>query len=372
MLIRLATRRLHRVSTQPPFPASNRRSASGFATATRVASLGARSLLEKDPSKLVSGLTQEQVDANPEIAEYLQANFGASDSSDTSNANAQNGIHVPLEIQKEFGVTEEDFQSTSKATLSKKSKQYDDPRVDAGLGTEEQQALNIRVLKTYLRQEEGTKPCNRLRNHHKLIPGILYGSHASAKVNSMQASSKTLLQTPWAELQRELDRFHRRFECRVYDLTVYENENDDTQGSTVHRVIPRNVQRHPVQGKIYCSNFLRYHAGRPIKIPLQFINQEESAALKRDGFIIPVQKHVECFIEEGVRIPDALEVECTGLVLKDVIRMDRVIFPDGVRPTDRVDIENFVVGPVRGGRSAGGADDDDETGDSGGAGEEEE
>jgi large subunit ribosomal protein L25 len=307
-----------------------------------------------DPSRLVSGLTQEQVDANPEIAQYLRANFG---NRNKESITVSNGITVPAEVLREFGVTGEDLaESTTTKKSGKTAKQYGDPSVDAGLGTEEQQALNIRVLRTYLREEEGTKPSNRLRNHHNLIPGILYGGDPASNISSLEASSKSLLKTPWAELQRELDRFHRRFESRVYDLTVYEGE-DDTEGTT-HRVIPRNVQRHPVQGKIYCANFLRYHAGRPIKIPLQLINQEESPALKRDGFIIPVMKHVECFVQEGVRIPDALEVECTGLVLKDIIRMDRVIFPDGVRPTDRVDVENFVVGPVRGGRSAGMADEE--------------
>ena len=356
MLTRLAARRIPRASFRSPSTAT--RSASSFASATTSWSASAPSL-DKDPGQLVSGLTQEQVDANPEIAEYMRVNFGTEQSDDTIN-----GIHIPLEVQKEFGITEEDMQAAKKTETSKPIKQYGDPRVDAGLGTEEQQALNIRVLKTYLRQDEGTKPCNRLRNHHKLIPGILYGSDASANISSMQASSKTLLQTPWAELQRELDRFHRRFESRVYDLTVYENE-DDTEG-TVHRVLPRNVQRHPVQGKIYCSNFLRYHAKRPIKIPLQFINQEESPALKRDGYIIPVGKHAECLVEEGVRIPHHLEVECTGLVVKDVIRMDRVIFPDGVRPTNRVNTETFVVGPVRGGRgSDAGSGDNDGEGDDG-------
>jgi hypothetical protein len=90
-----------------------------------------------------------------------------------------------------------------------------------------------------------------------------------------------------------------------------------------------------------------------------YINQEESAALKRDGYIVPVNKHVECFVEDGVPIPEFLALECTGLQLKDVVRIDRIIFPDGVRPTDRVDVENFVVGPVFGGRS-GGLDDDEE------------
>ena len=129
--------------------------------------------------------------------------------------------------------------------------------MDAGLGTMEQQALNICILKTYLRQEEGTKPCNWLCNHHNLIPGILYGSDATSGINSLQTESKSLLQTPWAKLQQELDCFHCRFECRVYNLTVYEYE-EDTQGIATHQVIPCNVQCHPVQGKIYCANFLRY------------------------------------------------------------------------------------------------------------------
>lgn len=316
------------------------------------------SSLQDDPSALVSGLTKEQVEADAAIAEFLRANF-PKDNKRTDDR-PSNGIAIPPEILREFGV------EPSNDTSLDAKKKYGDPRIDAGLGTEEQQRMNIRVLKTFARTEEGSKSCQRLRCV-AMIPGMLYGGDPTLNINSLQPSSKTLVQTPWAELQRELDRFHRRFECRVYDLTVYENE-DDTEG-TVHRVIPCNVQRHPVQGKIYCANFLRYHAGRPIKLPLQYINQEESPALKRDGFIVPVQKHVECLIQQGVPIPDALEVECTGLVLKDVIRMDRVIFPDGVKPTDRVDVKNFVVGPVQGGRSAMADGDSGEAG-AGGTAEE--
>ncbi len=64
-------------------------------------------------------------------------------------------------------------------------------------------------------------------------------------------------------------------------------------------------------------------------------------------------------MEEGVPIPEAIELECTGVAIKDVLRMDRLIFPDGVRPSDRIDAKNFVVGPVFGGRS-GAVDDADD------------
>uniref|UniRef100_A0A7S4AB09 Large ribosomal subunit protein bL25 L25 domain-containing protein n=1 Tax=Pseudo-nitzschia australis TaxID=44445 RepID=A0A7S4AB09_9STRA len=300
----------------------------------------------EDPGKLVAGLTLEEVKANPEISEYLHSNFD----NEGVNANGEitSGINIPPEVLREFGIEDESYD------VDAPEKKYGEPRVDAGLGNTKQQSLNIRVLKTYLRSEQGSRACRRLRDNN-ILPGILFGSDPTLNILSSNPSSKAFLKTPWPELQRELDRYHRHFESRVYDLTVFENVSD-TEG-TVHRVVPSSVQWHPVQGSIFCANFVRYHAGRPLKIPFKYINEEESPALKRDGFIIPVKKYVECFVEEGVPIPDALEVECTGLHIKDIIRMDRVIFPDGVKPIDRLDITKFVIGPVRGGRGAATADD---------------
>lgn len=299
-----------------------------------------------DPGKLVLGLTPEQVDANPEIKKFLEHNFD-----DSSNEeDGDSGFVIPPEILKEYGITVEPG--------PKEEKVYGAPKVDLGLGTPEQQALNIRTLRTSIRTEEGSNACRRLR-YDRMIPGMLHGGDPNKGINSRNADSKLMLKTPWPELQREMDRFHRQFESRVYDLTVYQDESD-TEG-TAHRVVPTDIQRHPIQGTIYCANFVRYHAGRPVKLPIVYINQEESPALKRDGFIVPVNKYVECFVEEGAPIPEKLELECTGVQLKDVLRMDRLIFPAGVRPTDRIDPKKFVIGPVLGGR--GGDSDDTEEGD---------
>lgn len=209
--------------------------------------------------------------------------------------------------------------------------------------------LNIRPIYTYKRcpeTEEGTRACRTLR-WNKMIPGILRGGDPNLGIYSHQEESKIFVKTPWKELQKELDRYHRHFESRVYDLTVYEDE-EDTVGTT-HRVIPQNVQWHPLDWKIYCANFCRYHPGRPIKLPVTLINEEESPALKREGFLIPIQRYIECFIEEGVTIPEALELECSGLKIKEVVRKDRLVLPEGVRFSDRVLKHNdFVVGVVFG------------------------
>ena len=61
-----------------------------------------------DLSQLVSGLTQEQVDADPEIVEYLWANFG------NKKENISNGISIPMEVLQEFGVTKDDLQQATR------------------------------------------------------------------------------------------------------------------------------------------------------------------------------------------------------------------------------------------------------------------
>jgi large subunit ribosomal protein L25 len=293
-------------------------------------------LLKTNPGKLVSGVTVADVQSNPKIAAFLEANFRPQDSSLTFSP----------EDMKELGLSGEDFV---------KDESHNTPKFDSGLGSPAQQALNIRTLFTYPRQVDGTNACRKLRWQNRMIPGIVYGS----TIKNGGSEDKLMIKTPWSEVQRELDRYRRHFESRVYDVRLYQDP-EDTEGIT-HRVIPRSVQRHPVLGDIYSVNFLRYHAGRPLKIPIVYVNQEESPALKRDGYIVPVNRYVQCIVEDGVPIPERLELDCTGIQIKEVIRIDRLEFPDGVRPSDQVNVKDFVVGPVYGGRS-GALDDDGEAG----------
>jgi large subunit ribosomal protein L25 len=259
----------------------------------------------EDPSRYVQGVTNEDLANDPVLAAFFQVNF-------------------PTDEPRLMG------------------QQQGEEKVD--------ESLNIRTLSCLLRDpkhEEGSRTCQRLRSE-RFIPGLLYGGDPTLGIYSHDASSQIFIKTPWTLLQRELDLYHRNFECRVYDLTVYEDE-EDTEG-TVHRVLPRDVQRHPVQSTVFCANFLRYFPGRPIKIPIVYVNEEESPALKRGGFLAPISRHVECIVQDGVPIPEKLELECTGLRVKDVVRMERIVFPDGVKPSKNVNMDQFLVGTVFGKR----------------------
>lgn len=257
------------------------------------------STLKVDPSLLVSGVTKERLDSDPALAEYFMANFPEAFEQQEETSTDDIGMNV--------GQAEDDGDAES---LEEKSSTFE--RREKAV-----YPLNIRPLTTYLRDEtrsSGTRNSKRLRYREGMIPGLLHGGNPNLGIYSHQPESKTFLQTPWKILQRELDKYHNNFESRVYDLTVLEGPDDDS-GGTVHRVVPHNVNKHPVMSTVYCANFVRYHAGRPLKLPLKYINEEESPTLKRgDGFMVPINRFIECFIEDGADIPEALEVEVSYLL----------------------------------------------------------
>jgi len=277
-----------------------------------------------DPSTFVTGVTTDDIKNDPALAEYFAVNFPEYGKEVQTPVSTETDADAELEDEDDF----------------------DSP-------------LNIRLLSGYKRSEEGSQPCYRLRDHHQLVPGIIYGSDPTQNILSIHASSKILVKTPWEQIQREMDLFtYHNFESRVYDLTVF--EDDDDEEGVVHRVTPANVQHHPVQQKIYCCNYLRYFPGRPVNIPIEYINEEESAALKRGGFVVPQSRHVSCIVEDGVPIPESIEMDSTGLRLKEVIRLDRLIFPEGVKASKRVKEDRFLVGTVFGRNADAGPEEEEE------------
>lgn len=307
------------------------------------------SSLQQDPSHFVQGLTKEKAESDAATIAFLQSNYPRVFQTKTEN---------------EVGIKEPKIDENER--LMKTVATNEVANISSSSTTNTANELNIRPLTCYLRDpetESGSRSSEWLRQE-RMIPGLLYGGDASLGIRSDQPDSKTFIKTPWRLLQAELDRYHRSFESRVYDLTVLEHP-DDTSGGTVHRVIPQNVQRHPVKETIYCANFCRYHAGRPIRLPLVYVNEEESPALKRDGFILPIQRFVECFVAEGTPIPECIELECTNLQFKEVIRVDRLLLPDNVQLSRRVlkRGDDFILGVVhgknRGGASSSGGGDED-------------
>jgi len=312
-----------------------------------------------DPAVKVQGVSAEDIESNPNIASFFSANF-EDEKSSTDDGGDEDELFLAMMGAPPAAQDAEEATAASQEAASSSSA-VPLPAIDDALA-----ARNIRPLASYLRPretEDGTRACTAMRENRQ-IPGVIYGSDPTKQILSKDYESTVTVKTPWNQIQRELDRYHHAFESRVYELTVYKDEeaalaNDGSDFLYKQLVKPANMQRHPIQNKIYCVNFLRYHPGRPVKIPIRYINEEESPALKRGGFIVPINKTVECIVEDGAAIPETIDLECTGLQLKAKLRLNQLIFPEGVRPSRRVK-KDYLVGIIYGKRAG---EDDDAEGD---------
>ena len=116
-------------------------------------------------------------------------------------------------------------------------------------------------------------------------------------------------------------------------------------GGKKHRVLPRDVQFHPLKDHPIHVDFLRVAANATIEVavPVEFINQEASPGLKRGGVLNIVRHEVEliCPVEA---IPDHITIDMTGFEVGDSVHISHVKLPANVVPsiTDR----DFTIATV--------------------------
>lgn len=156
------------------------------------------------------------------------------------------------------------------------------------------------------------------------VPGIVYGG--GAEPVAINLNYNTLL-----------NRLRKgRFLQTLFNLKV--------EGQEDVRVICRGVQRDVVKDLPTHVDFLRLRRTSRVDlfIHVTFINHEASPGLKRGGTLTVVRPEVELNVLAG-DIPDHITVDLTGTNIGDVIHINDVALPEGVKPViDR----NFVIANI--------------------------
>lgn len=147
------------------------------------------------------------------------------------------------------------------------------------------------------------------------IPAIVYGGGAAPLAVSVDGHL----------LGQEYGR--GGFFSRLYQLDA---------GDGAVRVLPREVQVHPVTDAPLHVDFLRLAADTRIdvEVPAVFVNEEETPGLRRGGVLNVVRRAVELNCRAD-SIPETLEVDLSGLEIGDSVHISHVTLPEGVRPTIR-------------------------------------
>jgi len=122
----------------------------------------------------------------------------------------------------------------------------------------------------------------------------------------------------------------------IYNLKV---------GNDSERVIPRDVQMHPVKTMPQHVDFLRVSADTKItvEVTVHFLNEDESPGLKRGGVLNIVRHEVEvlCGIDN---IPQGFDLDLTGLDIGDSIHASALALPAGVELT--ISDRDFTIATI--------------------------
>ena len=127
---------------------------------------------------------------------------------------------------------------------------------------------------------------------------------------------------------------------------------------TEQTVICRSVQRHTVKDLPIHADFLRLSERSRIAlmIPVEFTNEEACDGLRQGGVLTVVRNEVELKVRAN-NIPEALEVDLTGLGIGDVVRISDVTMPEGAAPT--ITDRDFMIANISAPSALAAEDDED-------------
>lgn len=156
------------------------------------------------------------------------------------------------------------------------------------------------------------KGANRSLRRAGRVPAVIYGEKAPQELISLEAR----------ELRRALQ--SARFFSTLCSLQV--------NGEAV-RVLPREVQSHPVTDEPLHVDFVRVGRGVTVAVtvPVVFTNEDISRGLKRGGVLNVVRREIELLCPVDA-IPGEITVDLKDADINDSLHISQVTLPEGVRP----------------------------------------
>ena len=157
-----------------------------------------------------------------------------------------------------------------------------------------------------------------------MVPGIIYGK--GTEPTKIAFENKVLLKLMHTGA----------FYSTILDLDI-EGKNE--------KVLPKQLQYHPVTDKLIHFDFLRVQNDTKVtvEVPVEFLNQDTCPGLKKGGVLNLVRREVELSCNAN-NIPDKLQFDLIKSEIGDSIKISNIALPDGVTPT--ITDRDFVVATV--------------------------
>lgn len=169
------------------------------------------------------------------------------------------------------------------------------------------------VMQAELKDRAG-KGAARATRRAGRVPCVVYGAK----------KSPVLISVDPRDVMKDLHA--GSFFSTVYDIEI--------EGEKKERVLPRDVQFHPVTDTPQHVDFLRVSAATQVTVEVtcNFLNEEESVGLKRGG-VLNIVRHAIEFVCAVDAIPQSIDIDLSGFDIGDSIHYSALDVPDGVVPT---------------------------------------
>jgi len=183
--------------------------------------------------------------------------------------------------------------------------------------------MAIAELEVRTRSALGKSAVKKMRTEG-LVPAVLYG----AEVDS----------TPLAVNERTLNRFFDKYGRSMLVSLISDANNEDEE----KLAIVKDVQYHPVTGRVSHLDFYSIRIGVPIEVEVPLSFEGKAVGISKGGLLQPVRRFLEirCLPRE---IPDVLTIDVSALDLGDAIHVHDL----DIEGIDFVSPINFTIVTVQ-------------------------
>jgi large subunit ribosomal protein L25 len=202
--------------------------------------------------------------------------------------------------------------------------------------------MNLFELNAELRSDIGKGASRRLRREADKVPAIVYGGD----------KEPTPIVLKHSEVLQHVE--HEAFYSHILTLII---------DGKKHKVILKDMQRHPFKPKVTHMDFQRVsdNAIITMQVPLHFLNEEECKGVKAGGVIQHHMNTVEVSCK-AKDLPEFIEVDVADLDVNGVIHLSDLKLPKGLTLVELTHGEDHDQSVVSIHRRGGAAEEEGEEG----------
>ena len=173
------------------------------------------------------------------------------------------------------------------------------------------------------RENSGTGSSRSIRKEKK-VPGIIYGDKKDPIPVALD--EKTL-------------------KIKIQDPTFFSKQCEVKFNDEIIKVLPKDLQLHPVKESILHIDFLRVGENTTVTlfVPVKFTNENNCPGLKQGGVLNVVRREIE-LITLVSKIPESLEANLDGLEIGDSVHISSITLEEGVKPT--ISDRDFTIATI--------------------------